>query len=190
MRRLILAFLTLVLGASGAYAADVPADWQHYSGRGFTASYPPGWTVNPAFVDKGYGFFQGDTDDVRAGVAFKPAGDIAPGTDLQSDQLKLVVQVARPGDLCTAAAFLVDPSPNYATERVLDKPDRVHTIAEAGDLYTLEQAVVIATQKPCIAVHYYMAFARLRPGDPRKAIDRQQLYNLLGAIASTVQPAP
>src|SRR5258707_8567073 len=120
-----LAVLVVTLGAA---AAQVPG-WQSYGGAGFTISIPPGWKADPAFLDKGYAFFQGQSDDVRGGTAFMPTTDIAPGTNLQSDQLKLVVQRARPGDLCTAAAFLVDPPPDYETHRLIDKPELVRTIA-------------------------------------------------------------
>ena len=64
------------------------------------------------------------------------------------------VQRARPGDLCVAESFLVDPPPDYATEEPVKKPEVVHTLAEPGDLYTMEQVVMIASKAPCLAVHY------------------------------------
>ncbi len=182
----------ILLLAGGVTAAGAAApDWPSYAGRGFTVAVPPGWTVDAGFLDKGYGFFQGQNDDVRGGTALKPSGDIAPGTTLQSDQLRLVVQTARPGDLCVAASFLVDPPPDYETRKLLDKPEMVRTLAEPGDLYTLEQAVVLVSRTPCIAVHYYIAYARPRPGDPHASapVDRDGLFKVLGAIAATVKPA-
>ncbi|HEY0106001.1 MAG TPA: hypothetical protein VGB91_07955 [Rhizomicrobium sp.] len=179
--------LCLVLAAP---AAAQTSGWQTYSDpvRRFTIDYPPGWTVDPNFIDKGYGFYQGDTDDMRRGVALKPLGDLAPGSNLESDQLALVVQWARPGDLCTASAFLVDPPPDYATERPLEKPDIVRTIAEPGDLYTVEQAVILVGKAPCTAVHYYVNYGRERRGDARPHFNHETLFGLMNAIAATYKP--
>jgi hypothetical protein len=184
----VLATFVLALAAAPAQAPD----WQSYRGPGFTLSYPPEWKVDPNFLDKGYAFFQGQSDDVRGGIAFAPGYDLAPGSNLESDQLKLVVQAARPGDRCAAASFLVSASPDYETKKLIDKPDAVRIFAEPGDKYGIEQAVLIVSKAPCIAVHYYIAFERLTRSDPqgRKEFDREQLYRLLGAIAATVKPAP
>ena len=179
----------LIIAAFGAAAAQ-PA-WHTYSDAkgGFSISYPDGWTVNPDFVDRGYGFYKGDTDDVRGGIALKPPADLAPGTNLQSDQLALVVQTARPGDLCMAKSFLVDPSPDYVTQTTVDKPEVVRTVAEPGDRYGLEQVVLMAFKSPCIAVHYFVAYARPQPDDPHPAaqFDRKALFDLLGTIAATLR---
>lgn len=188
----LIAALLTVFGSVPAQAADVPAGWQTYSGRGFSIGYPAGWTVNPNFVEKGYRFFQGDMDDKREGVAFSPSYDLAPGTTLQSNQLTLAVMPARPGDLCTAAGFLLDPPPDYFTRRVVDKPEAVQTIAEAGDLYIIEHVIVMASKKPCLAVHYTIVYAREQRGaaDAPKPFNREQLFNLLNAIGNTLKPAP
>src|SRR5262249_50313364 len=111
---LLLAGMLACGGAQAAPYSD-PA-------RGVAIGYPDGWTVDRRFQDKGYRFFQGEREDFHEGVAFAPSTDLAPGTVLQSDQLKLVVQRARPADMCQANAFLVDPPPDYFTKTVVDKP--------------------------------------------------------------------
>jgi hypothetical protein len=166
-----------VCGASAATYTD--------AARGFAIDYPDGWTVDPTFVDKGYGFFQGESEDVHGGVAFAPSADLAPGTVLQSDQLKLVVQRARPADRCEAGAFLVDPPPDYFTKTVLDKPEAVQTVAEAGDQYVIEHLVVMVSQKPCLAVHYIIVAAR-----QGRAFDHAKLVDYLNGIAKTIRPTP
>ncbi|MEJ0043152.1 MAG: hypothetical protein WDM81_13490 [Rhizomicrobium sp.] len=180
----------LLLFAGAAQAQDV--SWQTYTDttRGFSMSYPPGWKVDPNFVDKGYRFHQGDTDDVRDGVAVTPGGDLAPGSTLQSDQLVLAVERARPADLCVAKGFLLDPPPDYFTQTLLDTPQAAQTVAEAGDLYSIEHIVVMASRTPCIAVQYTIVTARPQQGDakPSKPFDRQALIGLLNHIAATVKP--
>lgn len=153
--------------------------------RGFAIDYPDGWTVDTRFQDKGYRFFQGESEDLHEGVAFSPATDLAPGTVLQSDQLKLVVERARPADMCQASAFLVDPPPDYFTKTVVDKPDVVQTVAEAGDQYVIEHLVVMASRKPCLAVHFIIVAAR-----QGRAFDHAKLVDYLNAIAKTIRPAP
>lgn len=185
--KIIFAATLLALALAGT--AQAQQNWQHYQGPGFSMDYPPGWTVDPSFLDKGYAFFQGQSDDVRAGIAFSPAYDLAPGTNLESDQLKLVVEPARPGDLCSAAAFLVTPSRDYETRRLIDKPDVVRTFAEPGDRYAVEQAVVIVSHKPCIAVHYFVTYSRTMDRN-RAPFDHEQLYRALQAIAETLKPGP
>lgn len=182
--RSVLAALALAL--AGTAAAGQDAGWQSYQGAGFTISYPAGWKVNPAFTDRGYGYYQGESDDVRSGIAFSPAGDIAPGTDLQSDQLVLAVEPARPGDLCQARGFLVDPPPDNDTQILVDKPDAAQTIAQAGDLYTVEHDVIVVSHAPCIAVQYYIVTSR---GGANR-VDRKALLGLLNHIAATLKPAP
>jgi hypothetical protein len=183
MRQALIAALLLALHAGAASAADAPAGWQHYAGRGFAIEIPPGWKADPGFLDRGYGFFQGQSDDVRGGTAFTPPDGLAPGTNLEANQLKLVVQMARPGDLCVAAAFLVDQPPDFETRRVVNEPERVRTIGEPGDLFLTEQAVILASTKPCVAVHYFIVYAKT---GGRKPVDREQLFQLLGTIAATV----
>jgi hypothetical protein len=179
------------LGMIGCAQAAEPG-WSTYTDakRGFSISYPSDWKVNPAFVDKGYRFFQGETDDTRDGIAFSPTTDIAPGTTLQSNQLVLAVERARAGDACTAAAFLTDPPPDYFTQRIVDKPEAVQTVAEAGDLYNIEHIVVMASRSPCIAVQYTLIYSRNSRGDPDapKPFDRTAVIGLLNKIASTLKP--
>ena len=153
--------------------------------RGFAIDYPDGWSVDSKFTDRGYRFFQGESEDVHDGVAFSPSTDLAPGTVLQSDQLKLVVQRARPADMCKASAFLVDPPPDYDTRVVVDKSEMVQTIAEAGDQYVIEHLVLLLSQKPCLAVHYIIVAAR-----QGRSFDHAKLVEYLNAIAKTVRPAP
>ena len=172
--------LVSVLACGGAQAATYTD-----AARGFAIDYPDGWKVDPAFVDKGYAYFQGEREDVHDGVAFSPTTDLAPGTVLQSDQLKLVVQRARPADMCQASAFLVDPPPDYFTKTVVDKPEVTQTVAEAGDLYTIEHIVVMAAPKPCLAVHYFIVSAR-----SGKPYDHAKLVEYLNSIAKTIRPAP
>ena len=50
-------FVLLPLHA-GAATAQTPG-WTTYQGPGFTISLPPDWKADPSFLDKGYGFFQG-----------------------------------------------------------------------------------------------------------------------------------
>ncbi|MBV9905241.1 MAG: hypothetical protein JO346_11755 [Alphaproteobacteria bacterium] len=179
-----LAGLLLTLGVAHAAAPG----WSTYTDakRGFTIDYPSDWKVNPNFVDKGYRFFQGDNEATREGVAFSPTTDIAPGTTLQSDQLMLVVQRARPGDMCLAKAFLVDPSPDNVTRTLLDKPEAIQTVADAGDLYTIEHIAILASSKPCIAVHYIIVNAR--PHAPLKPVNHDALVQFLGKMSETLKP--
>jgi len=183
------AIAVLLCLCAGAAAAQAPA-WHSYDDtkRGFSISYPDGWTVDPNFRDLGYGFHQGDADDYHDGLALRPGGDIAPGTNLESDQLVLAVERARPGDLCVAHAFLVDPPPDVPTDIPVDKPDAVRTIAQAGDRYTVEHFVIVASHTPCIAVHYFVNSARLGAGGGVKPFDEAALIALLNAIAGTLKP--
>jgi len=182
-------FIAALAAGVGLARAAEPA-WSTYTDakRGFSLTYPTGWKVDPNHVDKGYGFFQGDRDDVRDGVAFMPVEDIAPGTNLQSDQLALVVERARPGDRCVASAFLVDPPPDYFTQTLVDKPDAIQTTADAGDLYSIEHIAMIASHVPCIAVHYVIVSGRIARDDPgaAKPFDRAAVIGLLNKIASTL----
>ena len=176
MRAAVFALLSM-LACSGVQAATYTD-----TVRGFAIDYPDGWTVDPKFVDKGYRFFQGETEDVHDGVAFSPATDLAPGTILQSDQLKLVVERARPADTCQAKAFLVDPPPDYFTKTIVDKPELVQTTAEAGDQYMIEHVVVMVSKTPCMAVHYIIVTAR-----EGKPINHTKLLEFLSAIAKTIR---
>ncbi len=92
---------------------------------------------------------------------------------LQSDQLKLIVQRARPADTCQAGAFLLDPLPDYFTKVVVDKPDVAQTVAEAGDQYVIEHLVMMISPKPCLAVHYIIVAAR-----SGKAFDHAKLVDV------------
>ena len=153
--------------------------------NGFAIDYPSDWKVNPNWVDKGYGFFQGDTDDVHPGIAFTPSGDIAPGTTLQSDQLVFAIETPRTGAKCVASDFLVDPPPDYFTNVHVDKPDVVDTVAQAGDQYIIEHIVIVARQTPCLAVHYVIVSARAGG----KPYDRDGLIAALNRITGTLRPA-
>lgn len=186
MKRILsaLALAALATQSAGAQQAHLYTDAQ----RGFSVAYPDGWRVDTEFQDKGYRFFRGETDDVRDGVALRPVGDLAPGTNLQSDQLVLAVERARPADRCTAGAFLMDVSPDTPTQTLIDKPDVARTITQAGDLYAIENIVVIVAQKPCLAAHYIIAFRR-GPGAPPQ-FDYQKLIGLLNAMAATIKPVP
>ena len=121
-------------------------------------------------------------------MALRPLGDLAPGTNLESDQLVLAVERARPADRCAAGAFLMDPSPDNITQTLIDKPDVARTITQAGEMYAIEHIVVIVAQKPCLAAHYVIAFRR-GPGSPPQ-FDYQKLIGLLNAMAATIKPAP
>lgn len=179
----------IVLSALAALAPCAAQTVHTYSdvARNFTFSYPDGWSIDARYQDKGYGYHQGDLDDVRDGVALRPAGDLAPGTDLQSDQLVLAVEAARPADRCEAHAFLVDAPPDYFTETPVDKPEAVRTVAQAGDLYTIEHIVLIAVKKPCIAVHYTLVYRQHAAGGP-PPFDRASIVGQLNAIAATIRP--
>ena len=181
------AAIAALLCLSTAAAAE-PA-WHTYTDakHGFSISYPDGWTADPNFRDFGYGFHQGDADDYRDGLALRPTGDIAPGTNLESDQLVLAIEIARPADLCVAHAFLVDPPPDVPTEIPVDKPDVARTIAQPGDRYIVEHFVIVASRAPCIAVHYFVNSARLSPGDGRKAFDEAALIAYLNRITGTLK---
>ncbi len=172
-------------------AAAEPA-WHTYTDakRGFSISYPDGWTVDPNYRDKGYGFFQGDADDVREAVALKPANELAPGTNLESDQIVLAVETARPGDSCSARSFLVDAPPDYFTDVPIDKPDVVRTVANAGDLYTIEHIVLIGVRQPCIAAHYILVYGQNHGPSAAPPFDRAAVLGLLNKIASTIKPLP
>ncbi|MEJ0028173.1 MAG: hypothetical protein WDN01_19265 [Rhizomicrobium sp.] len=187
MNRLAIGIALSIVLATGAAAE--PA-WHTYTDakRGFSIDYPDGWTVDPGFKDKGYGFFQGDTDDYRDGVALKPTVDLAPGTNLESPQLVLAIETARPADRCEARAFLVDPPPDYFTERPVDRPDAVRTVAKAGDLYTIEHIVLIGVRQPCIAAHYILVYGQGQGANAPPAFDHAAVVGLLNRIASTVKP--
>ena len=179
--RVLLAF---ALSIAAVQAAE--PGWSTYTDakNGFAMDYPPGWKVNPNWSDKGYGFFQGDADDVHPGIAFTPSTDLAPGSLLQSDQLVLAVEAPRPGGKCEAAGFLVDPPPDYFTARRIDKPELVDTMAQAGDLYTIEHIVIMARPAPCLAVHYVIVSAR----SGAKPFDRDALIAMLNKISGTLRP--
>jgi hypothetical protein len=179
--------LGLLLATSCAQAAE--PGWSTYADtkRGFSISYPEGWKVDPSHVEKGYGFFQGDRDDIRDGLALVPTADIAPGTNLESDQLALMIERARPADRCVASAFLLDTPPDNVVQTIVNKPDAVQTVADAGDLYTVEHIVMIASQAPCLAVHYVIFASQIRRGDSAvKPFDRTAVIGLLNKIASTL----
>lgn len=192
VERMIARIVSLVLAAATMAVAPCVAQtagWHTYSDtqRNFSFSYPDGWTLDTKYQDKGYGYHQGDLDDERDGVALRPAGDLAPGTDLQSDQLVFAVEAARPADRCEARAFLVDPPPDYFTEAPVDKPDVVRTVAQAGDLYTIEHIVLIAVRKPCIAAQYTLVYHQPYEGGP-PPFDHAKIIGLLNAIAATIRP--
>ncbi|HWD29022.1 MAG TPA: hypothetical protein VG387_17750 [Rhizomicrobium sp.] len=178
-------FVFALLLATGAASAAAPG-WSTYTDakNGFAMDYPSDWKVNPDWQDKGYGFFQGDTDDVHPGIAFTPTTNLVPGSVLQSDQLVLAIEAPRIGAKCNAAGFLVDPPPDYFTQVRIDKPDLVDTTAQAGDLYTIEHIVILARQSPCVAVHYVIVSAR-SGGTP---LDREGLINFLNKITGTLRP--
>ena len=190
-RRLVLGAAIFLPLCNGAFAQD--STWHTYSdtAHGFSISYPGGWKVDPHYADKGYGYAQGETDDVRYGVALSPAGDLAPGTTLDSTGLALVVQPARPGDLCKASTFLADPPPDYFTQTLDDTADTTHTLAEPGDMYAVEHIVRIVSRAPCVAVQVYLVYAQIRPHDPKppKPFDRAALFDLLTRIAATLKLA-
>jgi hypothetical protein len=179
--RLVFALLL----CAGAASAAAPG-WSTYTDakNGFAMDYPSDWKVNPAWTDKGYGFFQGDRDDVHPGIAFTPTTDLAPGSLLQSDQLVLAIETPRIGAKCEAAGFLVDPPPDYFTAERVNKPELVDTLAQAGDLYTIEHVVVLAGKAPCLAVHYVIVSAK----SGGKPFDRDALINFLNKITATLRP--
>lgn len=190
LRRIAAATVILCLGAAPAWAqADA---WHTYTdvARGFSISYPDGWAANPNFTDKGYAFIQGDPDDVRSGLGLSPVVDIAPGTTLESKSLVLAVQFARPGDTCRARAFLADPPPDYFTQVDEDTPDETHTLAQPGDLYSVEHLVRIVSHTPCIALQIYLTYEQPRPRDPKPTppFDRRAVFALLSRIAATLKP--
>ncbi len=188
--RVALASAMLIAFAGTAFA-DEPG-WHTYTdaAHGFSISYPDGWAVNPNFADKGYGYSQGDSDDVRTGLGISPAVDIAPSTTLESKSLVLAVQFARPGDACRARAFLADPPPDYVTTVDQDTPDAAHAIAEPGDLYSVEHLVRIVSHTPCIALQIYLVYAQPRPRDPKPTppFDRSAVFAALSRIAATLKP--
>jgi hypothetical protein len=179
------AHLLRPLMALAMLACAVPAAAATYTDakRGFAIDYPDGWKVDPNYLDKGYAYFQGEREDVHEGVAFTPAADLAPGTTLQSDQLVLLVQRARPADTCNARAFLMDAPPDYFTQTVVDRPEAVQTTAQAGDLYTIEHVVVMVAKSPCLAVHYIIV-----SGKSGKPFDHAALMTGLNKIAGTIRP--
>jgi hypothetical protein len=174
----------LLLAAGAASAAPPGLATYTDAKNGFAIDYPSDWKVNPNWVDKGYGFFQGDTDDVHPGIAFTPTSDIAPGTTLQSDQLVLAIETPRPGAKCVAGSFLLDPPPDYFTNVRVDKPDLVDTVAQAGDQYIIEHIVILARPSPCLAVHYVIVSAR----GGAKPVDRDGLIAALNKITGTLRP--
>lgn len=173
-------------------ASAQDATWHTYAdtARGFSISYPDGWTVNPHYQDQGYAFHLGDADDVRDGLGLTPAIDVAPGTNLESGQLVLAVQPARPGDICKASSFLADAPPDSATQVTRDSPELAATLAQPGDLYTIEHIVVMVSRTPCLAVQYVLVSSRAQPGDPaaKPAFDRAAVLGLLDRIARTIKP--
>jgi len=67
----------------------------------------------------------------------------------------------------------------------VNKPDAAQTLAQAGDLYTIEHVVLIVSRTPCIAVQYYIVTARNAPA----RFNRETVLGLLNHIAATVKPA-
>jgi hypothetical protein len=102
--------------------------------------------------------------------------------------LALIVERARPADRCVASAFLLDTPPDNVVQTIVNKPEAVQTVADAGDLYTVEHIVMIASQTPCVAVHYTIFASQIRRGDPAaaKPFDRTAVIGLLNKIASTL----
>jgi hypothetical protein len=188
MKRLLLV-LAVTMSAVASHAAA--ETWHTYrdTAHGFAISYPDGWTVNPQYADRGYGYSQGETDDVRISVGLSPTIDLAPGTNLESRQLVLAVQTTRPGDSCKASAFLADPPPDYFTQTVEDTADAAHTEAHAGDLYDVEHLVRIVSRTPCLAVQVFLVYGQDRPDDPHPPppFNRGALFSLLNQITATLQ---
>ena len=116
--------------------------------------------------------------------------ELAPGTNLESRQLVVAIQPARPGDLCRARTFLADPSPDYATQTLQDTPDTAHTLAQPGDQFTVERLVHMVSRTPCMAVQVYLVYAQAQPGaaKPVPQFDRKALFALIDRILATLRP--
>ena len=190
LARLLIGAPLVYLLASPALAVD--PSWHVYydSVRHISVAYPDGWTVNPQYTDKGYRFSQGDSDDVRQGLALSPAIEIDPGTNLDSKSLVLAILPARPGDTCKASAFLADPPPDYTTQVIQDTPVMAHTLAEPGDVYVVEHIVQMVSKAPCLAVQVTLVYGqtRLHDSHPVPPFHRDMVFALLDSIVATLKP--
>lgn len=179
----------VALCAAVAACATVP-QWQSYSdgARGFSLLYPPGWKVKTDFADYGYGYYQGEKSDQLAGVAFIPTGDLAPGTNLNSERTFLAVQTLPKDADCQADRFIMDPPPDYFADMPDDTPDFARLTAEPGDLYGIEEIVHVVSRTPCVAVHYYIEYSQIdqRNANMYRPYDRTALLALFDRIRASL----
>lgn len=186
--RVHLVIVLLAFSLASAYA--VPAGWHTtHDARGFSMSYPKGWTADSTFADLNYP----NNDGVRLkieGLGVSPTIDLQPGTTLQSQQVTVAVEVLPSyAKDCVAENFLAQQPPDHSGGVDVDRPDYAH--AESGDpggWYSTEDFVYRISTKPCLAVHYFVGFKT--PGGANsvgeKQFDRAKLLTLLDTIRAKV----
>ena len=186
----------LVLALYGSTASGADAPWHSYTdaARGFTVSYPDGWTLNPAFDDQGYGYAQGELTDHIVGVFLGAPADLQADTNLRAGQTYVLIEtLPRSADKCVAADFIVDPPADY---RIFDERhdgDRaLLTSGDPGDMSAKEDSVTVLSHAPCLGVHESIGFAP-RDGEfgrDERPFDRDKVVKLLDAIRATVVAVP
>ena len=182
MQKTLLPLLIIFVMLTGAACADDGAHIYRDPAGVFSIRIPPGWNVNPKFVDYGYGYYQGSPDDKLPGVAFVSRRDFAPGTNLDSGETFFAVQVLPAKTTCVADSFLVDPPPDYFTTEPEDTADFARTVAEPGDLDGYEEQVRVLSHSPCVAMHVFITYSQR--ATPK--FDRARLLGMFDAIAKTV----
>jgi hypothetical protein len=152
----VLMCLSLLLSTS----ASIAARWTTFhDARGFTVSYPSDWKADPDFADLNYP----DNDGNRArieGLGLKPSFDLQPHTTLQNGQTGLAVEVLpRYANACTAGNFLAQQPPDYDSGVDKETPTFAHMSgSDPGGWYSYEDFVYLLSRKPCLAVHYFVAY--------------------------------
>jgi len=153
----VLMCLSLLLSTN----ASIAAHWTTFhDARGFSISYPSNWRADPNFADLNYP----DNDGNRArieGLGLKPSIDLQPHTTLENGQTELAVEVLpHYANACTAENFLAQQPPDY--ESGIDKETRTFAHmsgSDPGGWYSYEDFVYLLSLKPCLAVHYFVAYA-------------------------------
>jgi hypothetical protein len=171
--------------------ASIAARWTTFhDGRGFSISYPSDWVADPNFADLNYP----DNDGNRArieGLGLKPSIDLQPYTTLQNGQTELAVEVLpRYANACTAENFLAQQPPDYESGVDKEAPTFAHMSgSDPGGWYSYEDFVYVLSLKPCLAVHYFVAYAT--PGGEiakdERPFDLGSLLSRFNKIRATIK---
>lgn len=162
-------------------------DWATFKSptSGFSISYPPGYTVDPAY---NYQDFGGDTD--IAGVSFTIPETMTSKTNLASDT-HVSVETLPNAASCTADLFLPDdPSGEGQVQRVKEG-DTEYSVMEAnegaaGNVYE-QHAYALIGSSPCLAVRYFIHSGEIGAYDPPvHAFDRPALISQFDTIRKSL----